>query len=393
MATDKTTAQMNFESMLMNCVHCGLCLQHCPTYVRSGDENDSPRGRLQIIRAIAEKRVPDNATSDYYMDECVGCMACMSACPSNVPYEHILLTKKAERVRAGKAVDWRIQLGATLAKNPRLFNLAASPIRLLRSLGLSPHPLLVPGKPGLFSTTAALAEHLNREVSTSAPAVGFFTGCLMDAVYREINAATVSVLSKLGYRVIVPGNQTCCGALMEHAGLTDKQDCDAINERAFIGFTIDCILVNSSGCGLSLKKGIKQPVEDVLLYIADDTLSPRARLSADYLYVDEPCHLVHGQKQHIPESLLNALGLPWSLAPMSQDCCGAGGSYNITHADHADEIIARKLAFLHDSPHQKIILATSNHICMQQWQKGLRMAGLDKRVRVAHVIQLLDECL
>ena len=390
MSTETTP---DYESMLVNCVHWGLCLQHCPTYIQTGDENNSPRGRLQMIRAIEEKRVPDSDTSDFYIDECVGCLACMSACPANVPYEDILLRKKAERVENGKPVDGRIKLVSKLVTRPKLFNALTFPVRLLRNLGIRPSSMLVDGSPALTQSSAAYARHLMQKHQPTGPVVGLLTGCLMEATYREINFATIRVLIALGFQVRVPEDQTCCGAVLEHSGLPGKDELSKQNNTAFSASGVEVILTNSSGCGLALQHGSETPVEDVLQFIAKQTLTPRRKIETDRIYVDQPCHLVHGQRKTIPQSIMNALGAPCELAPMSTECCGAGGTYNITHEDNSNAIINRKTAFLEDSDDKALILATANHICMQQWQKGLHMAGLSRKVKVRHLIQLMDQVL
>lgn len=384
------------SSHFSNCTHCGFCLAVCPTYKLTGDENNSPRGRLRLWSEEAAGRLPPDKWTDFYTEECVGCLACETACPATVPYGEIF-----ERIRHQHVVSHRSQpkmalrLAAAAVAIPSLFNLALLPGRILRQTGLSFHRFLFPGRPPVLKSSAAYAAELMSQRRPTGPRVAFLTGCLMEAMFREINFATIRVLIENNVQVLIPPDQGCCGAFQEHTGLGDPEALGARNRRAFSSLEVDAVVSNSSGCGYALGKSLKPggSVRDVLGFLGD--LGPvrreRAPGDATRVYVDLPCHLVHGQKTPgIPAQVLDATGYRWELAPNSRDCCGSGGVYNIQKPENAQAILAAKSAFLNEAEGQPAVLATSNHVCMMQWHSA-GATGLVKRpYQVRHVIQLLD---
>lgn len=385
----------NDPDLLTSCVHCGFCLEVCPTYQLTGDENNSPRGRLRLWREEAEGRLEPDSWTAFYTSECVGCLACESACPANVPYGEISEHVRQEHVASARhRPRLPLRLAARLVPRSTLFGMAMLPARALRRLGLLPHRFLFPGRPAVLQSTARYARTLMERHRPTGPRVALLTGCLMEAVFREINFATVRVLIENNVQVVVPPSQTCCGAFQEHAGL---RGADALRERNRHAFGLqdaEAVLTNSAGCGLALQKTLRDrvPVRDVLSFLGERNLVRRCRTQeAARVYVDLPCHLVHGQKVNgIPETVLDATGYAWKLAPAARDCCGSGGTYNIQKPENAREILKRKSAFLNDAAEETVILATSNHVCMMQWHSA-RSAGFVKRpVHVRHVIQLLD---
>lgn len=383
------------QDLLASCVHCGFCLEVCPTYQLTGDENNSPRGRLRLWREEAEGRLAQDPWTDFYTSECVGCLACESACPANVPYGTIFEQVKHEHVAANRSrPPFVLRVAAALAARPALFNFAMWPARLLRKAGLLPHRFLFPGSPAASQSTAAYTRQLMDVHRPTGPKVAFLTGCLMEAVFREINFATVRVLIENNIQVVIPPDQGCCGAFQEHTGMDGVDALQKTNRNAFGSLDVQAIVCNSSGCGLALSKAIagRLPVRDVLSFLGEiGPVRRAARNDAGRVYVDLPCHLIHGQKvPGIPANVLDATGYRWSLAPMARDCCGSGGIYNITKPENSREILARKSAFLNDAEGDPVILATSNHVCMMQWNSA-RSGGLVKRpFEVRHVIQLLD---
>jgi glycolate oxidase iron-sulfur subunit len=370
---------------LLNCVHCGLCLDECPTYRTSGEEANSPRGRLALWRAEWEGRLTPGPETDHYTDLCVGCLGCQSACPANVPYGELLATRRAEQaVRLG-GPDWRVRLLTPLLRHLRLFNWLALPLRLGRRLGLRLHRLLPPGQPPLMTSTHAYAARLNAAFKPQGPPVALLSGCLMDAAFREINAATLRVLAVNGYRVSVPPEQGCCGAVAEHAGQTaEKAALDAVNLRAFAG--ADVVLTNSSGCGLSLRHALGAKQRDVIDFLNQAPLKAGAPLDwADVLY-DFPCHAYHGLGLKTPPAaLFKAAGLEgrWHLAPEADRCCGSGGAYAASQEASSLSILAEKQALL-GAKAATATLVTGNHVCLMQWSQ---IPGL----KVLHAVQVLDE--
>ncbi|MDP7017307.1 MAG: (Fe-S)-binding protein [Pirellulaceae bacterium] len=410
--------------LLAGCVHCGFCLEVCPTYALTGDENNSPRGRLRLWRHEAEGRLPPDDWTDYYTAECVGCLACEPACPANVPYGEILEHVRREQTAANRQrPGMLIRLASGLAARPRLFNWAMLPARLLRRLGAVRHRLAFAGSPSAIQSTASYARKLMRRHEPNGPRVALLVGCLMESVFREINFATVRVLIENNIRVVVPENQTCCGALHEHTGGSGVEQLRDQNRAAFDALDVDAVVANSSGCGLALEKTLagatcvessgalsidasdpREPsnasravgrsvtVRDVLEFLGE--IGPVARSPATAgtrVYVDLPCHLIHGRRiAGIPTSVLDATGLAWELAPRARDCCGSGGAYNLEKPENAREILRGKAQFLDAAEGDPVVLATSNHVCMMQWHSALADRLVNRDFQVRHVIQLLD---
>ena len=379
---------------LRDCVHCGLCLEECPTYRLTGDENNSPRGRLLLWRAEAEGRLAPDPWTDFYTDECVGCLACASACPANVPYAHLLEEARKTRLAEGRTrVHWQVALAGKAVQRPKLFNLALAPARMLRRANLLPHPMVFQGSPALAKSTAAYAAELMERHQPTGPVVALLTGCLMEALFREINFATVRVLIENNVRVLVPEGQGCCGAFHEHTGMPGVDAFAAKNRAAFSAVKVDRVVSNSAGCGLALAKALTgvARVQDVLGFLGEIGVKPRPKhTGATRVYVDLPCHLVHGQRSTIPTAVLDATGYSWEFAPKARDCCGSGGVYNIQKPANARVILAEKSAFLNAAAGDPVILATSNHVCMMQWHSAGPTGLVTRPYAVKHVIQLLD---
>jgi len=395
-AGNSCTPSPGHRDLLTSCVHCGLCMEVCPTYQLSGDENNSPRGRLRLWREEADGRLPQDPWTVTYTKDCVGCLACESACPANVPYGEILEQTRHAHVSAGRMkIPWSLRLAAGLAARQTLFNLAMLPVRIVRRLGARPHRFLFAGQPALIQSTADYAAQLMKTHRPIGPRVALLTGCLMESVFREINFATVRVLIANNVQVMVPRNQGCCGAMQEHLGAEGVDELRGQNQKAFSPLDVDAVVCNSSGCGLAMAKTLagQKPVRDVLDFLGDLKLTRRQRPeNGTRVYVDLPCHLVHGQKlAGIPVNVLDATGYRWELAPQARDCCGSGGVYNLQQPENAHEILSRKSAFLNAAEGDPVILATSNHVCMMQWNSAKASGLVSRPYEVRHVIQLLDE--
>lgn len=381
--------------LLASCVHCGFCLEVCPTFKLTGDENNSPRGRLRLWREEAEGRLPKDTWTEFYTSECVGCLACESACPANVPYGKIFEQVKHEHVASHRSrPPFLLRMAAKLAARQALFNLVMLPARLLRKSGMLKHRFLFPGQPATTLSTAVYARRLIEQHRPTGPKVAFLTGCLMEALFREINFATIRVLIENNVQVVIPPEQGCCGAFQEHTGMDGVEDLQKQNRKAFGTLDVDAVVCNSSGCGLALGKTLKgdKPVRDVLGFLGEIGPVARQRRTDDArVYVDLPCHLVHGQKAAgIPANVLDATGYRWTLAPMARDCCGSGGVYNIQKPENSREILAKKSAFLNEAAGNPVVLATSNHVCMMQWNSARKQGLVERPYEVKHVIQLLD---
>jgi glycolate oxidase iron-sulfur subunit len=390
----------------LDCVHCGLCLPHCPTYQETGREISSPRGRIYLMRGVAEGKLPLDELVAGEMSLCLACRACESACPAGVRYGHLVEGMRAEidargaRGRLPRLLE-RLALRGVVAKPRRLRALIASlrayqrsglqrAVRASRLLALAPPlarmerllpPLGEPSRPPRL--VPARGARRGR--------VAFFEGCVMPEVFGAANAATIDVLARNGFEVEIPEGQGCCGALHRHAG--DPQAADRLHAKNLSAFrldAVDAVILNSAGCGASLRDGgdaFARKVRDVSELLAQaglrETPGP-LRLRVAY---DDPCHLLHGQRiAAAPRALLSAIpGLELFDLPGCKDCCGAAGIYNLTQPAMSARLLERKVQALRETAPDA--LATGNPGCLLQIASGARAAGL--AVEVVHPIELL----
>ena len=401
-----STRLLDYERTL-DCVHCGLCLPHCPTYQETGRESSSPRGRIALMRGVAEGVLPLAGLVADEMHFCLACRACESACPAGVEYGHLVETMRAEIDRSGARGRWkrfrdRLILRRVVAA-PRTLRAGMALLRAYQRSGLQ----RLVRRLGLLRPIAALAR-AERMLPPLADAyrppiwvpargerrgrVAFFTGCIMPEIFGAANAATIRVLAANGFEVHIPRSQSCCGALHRHAG--DPEAADRLQRRnrsAFASDDVDAVITNSAGCGAALKEGgdrLAAVVRDVSEFLAEVGLrAPSGSLRLRVAY-DDPCHLLHGQRiAEPPRALLRAIpGLELSDLPGASDCCGAAGSYSLTHPEMAATLLARKVDAIRRSAPD--VVATGNPGCLLQIGAGVREAGL--AVEVVHPVELLD---
>ena len=390
----------------LDCIHCGLCLPSCPTYQETGRESSSPRGRIFMMRGVAEGRVPlEGAVADeaYF---CLACRACESACPAGVRYGHLVESLRAE-VDARGARPWRTRVTRRLALrhgvgSPGALRLGFALLRLYQRSGLQ----TLARRSGVLRLLGALAEAEAMlppvpdrfRAAIFSPAEGerrgrvaLFTGCVMPELFAAVHAASVEVLRRNGFEVEIPPGQVCCGALHLHDG-----DPDAAarlhegNRQAFRLDMLDAIVVNSAGCGAALKDradALAQSTRDICEWLHEVGLRPpQGELPLRVAY-DDPCHLLHGQRiAAAPRELLRRIpGLELYDLPGSQDCCGAAGIYNLTHPETSRALLGRKLEALRATAPD--VVATGNPGCLLQLAGGVRAAGLP--IEVLHPVELL----
>jgi glycolate oxidase iron-sulfur subunit len=406
------------------CVHCGFCLPACPTYLVTGDEGHSPRGRIVLMRALERGEMDANDPGLFeHLDACLGCRGCEPACPSGVGYGRGFEAARAQLFRArGISPAARLVLGVfrhRIAWQP-LFALA----RLLRATGL---PHLLAGRNrlrfgmGMLAASAEPPEKAERteraekpggiptypvpsspssSSSSSSPTVALFRGCVMGALFNHVHDATRRTLEANGYRVVEKGGQVCCGALHEHAGDRDGATGLArVNVEALAEGT-DFVVVNSAGCGALLKDyghllgteaaaRLGAKVRDVSELLAERGPRTGAPLELDVVY-DAPCHLQHAQKvQEAPLALLRAVpGLCLRLLPGSDRCCGSAGIYSMLRPQMARAVLDQKIAGLSAARPRPDFVVTGNPGCLMQIGAGLRAARLS--IDVAHPVELLD---
>ena len=385
------------------CVHCGFCLQACPTYLATGDEADSPRGRIELMRALerGELAATDSALA-FHLDRCLGCRACEPVCPSGVGYGAGLESAR-ERIATQRGVPLVARLALAALTTPALSGLIFSIARAFRATGL-PERLAGWGRVrfamGMLAATkpdrrsGGSADGTSWHPPSAHPPVRqsalLFRGCVMNGLFSHVHAATIRTLTVNGYVVgEVPG-QVCCGALHAHAGLhAAAQTLARVNQIAF-GEGDAPIIVNSAGCGAMLKQ--YQPrfaarVRDVTELLAARGPVPGAPLPLRVAY-DAPCHLLHAQRvAEPPLAVLRAVpGIELRETADSAQCCGSAGLYTLLEPELSRAVLAPKLALLLDAPPD--VLATGNPGCVMQLGAGLRAAGA--AVPARHPVELLD---
>lgn len=397
----------------LDCVHCGLCIPHCPTHGVTGREADSPRGRIHLMRAYAEGDDVLSESARTHLDQCIVCRACESVCPSGIRMGEMMESFRermnAERPRGAAGPVGRFFLRHLLPHRERLALLTdaldlyerTGVARLAQSLlGRSSLAALHAMRPKLPARSDRRIE-TDRARPTGFPAhgerrarVALFLGCVAAEWFADIHRATIRVLQRNGCDVVVPAAQTCCGALHRHAGLLDDAlSLEDRNRSAFAESGVDAVIVNAAGCGASLKEPVLSGVEsgvryvDVCEFLNELGLRPPMHDVAKKVAYDQPCHLVHGQRipGSVVENLLRQIpGL--TLVPLagSERCCGAGGVYSLLHPEMAGPILAEKIATIRASGAD--VVATGNPGCILQIRGGL--AGT--KVEVAHPVELLD---
>ena len=376
------------EELTKACVHCGFCLPTCPTYVLWSEEMDSPRGRIQLMEKTAQGTLTLTANVVEHFDRCLGCMACVTSCPSGVRYDRLI-----EETRHVVETEHRRPRAERLQRR-LLFATLPYPRRMRWALRLTPlgRALPTPGwaRPMLDlaprwrsrEEPAALTPSLDS--TRAARRVGLLTGCVQSVVFGEVNAATARVLAAGGHEVVAPP-QGCCGALSAHAGRArESQRFTERLRRSFDG--TETIVVNASGCGSHLKDhGV--PALDLTEALADADLPPLRPLALTVAYQDS-CHLRHAQR--LPAAWLPLLeripGLR-VVEPAEQDlCCGSAGIYNVVQADAARDLGDRKAA--HVLAAEPDAYASANPGCLVQVAQALGRAG--NPLPALHPVELLD---
>jgi glycolate oxidase iron-sulfur subunit len=403
--------------ILNQCIRCGLCLPTCPTYLETLTETSSPRGRISLIKAVAEGRLDLLAPGFVsQMSECLDCRACEAVCPSGVAYGQLVETARAQIRRAQAPAEARTHgvrqfLLLTLFDRLTLMRAAAVLLRVAQVTGLTSLAALF-GLRDLVALAPKISArfytpHDQRLESPHAAGVAFLhTGCVMQVAFANVHEATVRMLLRAGLSVVVPASQGCCGAVAVHAGEIDFARMLAKrNIEAFERSGADVYVVNAAGCGSALKEYVEHFRDDAAWAERARRFSERVRDVTEVLDAmsfeaptgcldetvtyQEPCHLVHAQRvSGAPRRLLQRIpGLRLEEMTESAVCCGGAGIYNITERDMSARLRSRKIR--HAQATGASVIATANPGCAIQIAAGLREAGL--RARVKHVVELLDD--
>jgi glycolate oxidase iron-sulfur subunit len=407
------------------CVHCGLCLNHCPTYRLWGQEADSPRGRIRQMQLVDEGQLELGKGFVTHIDRCLDCRACETACPSGVEYG-----KLVEVARAQIEQHYKRPLASRIARDfvyrrllpyPRRIATAARLLRIyqrsglaaltrgagiLNLLGLRDRERLLPLIDSNF-----FFDNLGKTFPAQGPRrarVAFFAGCVAQVTFSELNRATIRVLQANGCEVVVPAGQLCCGALPAHAGVRDvARDLARANFAAFTAEDFDAIVTNAAGCGSTLKEythlfaadaqehneaaRFTSKMRDVAEFLADLGLTaPLQKLSMRVTYQDS-CHLVHGQKiREAPRKLIRAVpGVELIEMQLADQCCGSAGVYNVTETEASLELLALKMDSARATKAEVIV--TANPGCILQLRAGAAIHGTGQEV--LHVVELLDRAV
>jgi len=396
------------------CVHCGFCLQACPTFLATGDESDSPRGRIELMRALERGDLePTDTALAYHLDRCLGCRGCEPVCPSGVRYGQGLEAARS-RLAAANGTPFLARMALWVLTTPGVSGVAYWFARLLRGMGI---PRLLAGwgrfgfAMGMLSATKPAANRgAGRRKAAATRAVAdlrrpsppsaalLFRGCVQQGLFSHVHDATVRTLSVNGYQVREVTGQTCCGALHAHAGLLDQARALARSNIAAFGDGDEPIVVNSAGCGALMKEyahllgdaasgRFSKRVRDVTELLGPSPI-PGAPLDLHVAY-DPPCHLLHAQGIAIPPLKLFAAIplLELVQVPGATECCGSAGLFTVLEPEMSRGVLAPKIARLREAAPQ--VVATGNPGCLMQLGAGLAAARI--RAQVRHPVELLDE--
>ncbi len=422
--TDAIGYEPSYEDFA-RCIHCGLCLNHCPTYRLWGLEADSPRGRIRQMFHVKQSRVLPTERYVRHIDQCLDCRACETACPSGVEYG-----KLVEHARAHIDKHYRRPLLSRLARDcayrrllphPERIAIAAKLVRfyqrsslqrlaratgVLRLLGLAERERLMPRVDDAFffdqlgKTFPAQGQRRAR--------VAFFAGCIAQVTFTKLNEATIRVLTANGCEVVVPAGQLCCGALAAHAGVRDvARDLARENLEVFLSDSFDAVITNAAGCGSTLKEyehlfaaneteherasSFQKMTRDVTEFLADLGLSAALKPLPLRVTYQDSCHLLHGQKvREAPRKLIRAVpGVELVEMEWSDNCCGSAGVYNVTQTQTALDLLADKMK--HAAATRAAFIVTANPGCILQLRAGSEIHRTGQEV--LHVVELLDRAL
>jgi glycolate oxidase iron-sulfur subunit len=406
----------------LDCVHCGFCLPTCPTYLVLGNEMDSPRGRIYLIRAASEGKIGISDHFVKHMNLCLLCRACETACPSGVKFGFLMESARGqvERHHQYSPADRRFRnLILHTFTNLRRLRLVTGLLRFYQRSGLqklvrASRTLRLFGRLGKMEALlpAIPDQRLRKGLPEVVPAkgekrgrVGLLSGCVQRFFFAEVNSATARVLSENGYEVVVPSDQGCCGSLLVHEG--EREQAKALARKTIDVFEraqVDLVVVNAAGCGSVMKEywellhtdpayaqraeAFSKRVRDVSELLAPIPLNGRLRALKRTVTYHDACHLAHGQKvRQQPRTILKAIpGLQIVELKESDFCCGSAGIYNLLYPELAQQFLDRKIERIKETGAEVVV--SGNPGCSLQIEKGLKERGLN--IRVVHPVELLD---
>lgn len=414
------------EDQLLNCMRCGMCLPTCPTFQLTGRERSSPRGRIALMKAVHDGALDiDNPTFAQEMNDCLGCLACVSACPAGVEYGGLLEAARDQlQRRREKKLPWLMQRAEDLVfqlfEKPALLRFFGKALMLYQRLGLEslvnksgilhrlPSPIaelhdMLWALPLRFSS-----QELGAELEPVGPErhrVGLIFGCVMDVMFSPENLATARVLQRNGCRVMVPPSQGCCGALHAHSGrLEGARELARKLIDCFEAARVEYVVINSAGCGNCLKdyahllhddpayaqraSWFQARVKDIHEVLGLIGYQPPTRPLTRSVTYHDACHLAHGQGvREAPRNLCRTLTEDYRELPSADRCCGSAGTYNVTHFDTSMELLDKKIDDILSTGAE--VVGVANPGCLLQIRYGLKRRG--SNVRAEHPVVLLEE--
>lgn len=406
--------------LLMDCIHCGFCLPTCPTFALTGDETDSPRGRLYYMRLLAEGRIEPNELVLIHLDRCLVCRACETACPSGVRYGFLMELTRAQLAKQGKGPTRKSKLHEFLTRHilpyPQRLDMLLTPLRIAQALKVTEWLKSIPTLARAINMVPTLPSRRWRRLPELFLAknkrklrVGLLTGCVNSVVLSKTNWSAAEVLSKAGCEVVVPPEQGCCGSLLFHIGHIDEAK--RLARQLVLTFAryepLDAIVVTAAGCGATMKdyghllnddpifsekaKRFAAKVKDFCELLDEIGLpKPLNPLNCRVTYHD-PCHLAHGQNiREQPRRLICQVpGVEFVELPEADWCCGGGGAYNLLQPEMSDAVLERKIANIKATGVDTVV--TANIACMMQLWYGVKKHKLN--VRLMHIADFLRSAL
>jgi len=418
------------EEKILDCMRCGFCLPACPTYLHSeNNEVHSPRGRIAIMKAVRDGIIEWDSSTEESIDLCLGCRACEPACPAGVDYGHLLEQTRAavqsvkslplkEKISRKVAFDHLFKNQSTMVGATKLVRAyqASGLQKVVRKIGfmeLFP-PMLKDMEKAMPVVPKLMKRSLSKTVEKPVKHIAFFTGCLMDTMFRETNDHTIQLLEKLGCKIVIPDTQVCCGALHGHSGELEKAKWNARrNIDAFDYLEVDFIVNNAGGCGaflaeyghlLAEDRDYANKAKDFDAKIIDissllvklgikETLKEVAYEKGDLVTYQDSCHLRNVNRVvNEPREILTMIpGTHYIELPTAGLCCGSAGVYNLLNQEMSLRILDDKMIDVKET--NASIIITTNPGCLLQMRTGIHRAGMDEHVRAEHIVDYLFEVL
>jgi len=378
------------RKLIDDCVHCGFCLAACPTYQSWGEEMDSPRGRIYLMKSLTEGRELSQTILEHF-DRCLGCMACVTACPSGVKYDELIMQTRAAAEHSRQSIRERLfrSMLFTMLPHPKRMKALLIPQMIAKVLLRRVSNLVALLPPITFHHIVARLPAFTAAKGPRRARVALLAGCVQRVYFPSVNEATIRVLSAEGCDVVIPPDLGCCGALSAHAGRDrEAKRFERKAIKAIESANVDAVIVNAAGCGSWMKEWRKVPVKDITEFLVE--LGPSAerhplKIKAAY---HDACHLAHAQRIRTqPRELLAQIpGVELRDIPDGDQCCGSAGIYNLIEPESARQIGQRKVDNVLAADPE--LLISANPGCTLQIAMLLRERG--KVLPTAHVIEVLD---